>query len=124
MLTLAKQAADVLAKEGVDVAVVKPRFFKPLDSQVHQFFGETAELVITLEDHVLAGGYGSAVLELFNESGIKTPVVRVAWPDQFIEHASSVDYLRGKYGLSVDRILRDVRSFISTGAESLLAKVG
>ena len=123
MLTLAKQAAEVLAKDGVDVAVVNPRYFKPLDIQVHQFFGQTADLVITLEDHVLAGGYGSAVLELFNETGIKTPVNRVAWPDQFIEHASSVDYLRGKYGLSVERIVADVRAFAATGIESLRTKV-
>jgi 1-deoxy-D-xylulose-5-phosphate synthase len=47
------------------------------------------------------GGYGSAVLECLNDAGIKTPVVRIAWPDQFIEHASSVDYLRNKYGLTV-----------------------
>jgi len=119
MLTLAKQAAELLAQEGVDVAVINPRYFKPLDNQVHQFFGQTADLVITLEDHVLAGGYGSAVLELFNETGIKTPVNRVAWPDQFIEHASSVDYLRGKYGLSVERVVADVRAFVATGAESL-----
>jgi len=63
------------------------------------------------------------VLELFNETGIKTPVNRVAWPDQFIEHASSVDYLRGKYGLSVERIVADVRAFVATGAESLRTKV-
>jgi len=123
MLTLAKQAAELLAQEGVDVAVINPRYFKPLDNQVHQFFGQTADLVITLEDHVLAGGYGSAVLELFNETGIKTPVNRVAWPDQFIEHASSVDYLRGKYGLSVERVVADVRAFVATGAEPLRTKV-
>ncbi len=110
MLSLAKQAAEILIGDGFDVAVVNPRFFKPIDAQVHHFFGSSADLVITMEDHVLAGGYGSAVLESFNEAGIKTPVTRVAWPDQFIEHASSVDYLRNKYGLSVDRVVNEVRT--------------
>ena len=48
------------------------------------------------------GGYGSAVLELFNEKRITTPVVRIGWPDQFIEHATTVDDLREKYGLTAE----------------------
>ena len=51
-------------------------------------------MVVTLEDHVLMGGYGSAVLELFSEKGVTTPVVRIGWPDQFIEHATTQDELR------------------------------
>ena len=49
------------------------------------------------------GGYGSAVLELFNEKRITTPVIQVGWPDQFIEHASTVEDLRQKYGLTVEK---------------------
>jgi 1-deoxy-D-xylulose-5-phosphate synthase len=48
------------------------------------------------------GGYGSAVLELFSEKGVSTPVVRIGWPDQFIEHATTQDELRRKYGLTVE----------------------
>ena len=57
-------------------------------------FGREADLVVTLEDHVLMGGYGSAVLELFSEKAVTTPVVRIGWPDQFIEHATTQDELR------------------------------
>jgi 1-deoxy-D-xylulose-5-phosphate synthase len=125
MLTLARQAADLLAADGLDVAVVNPRFFKPIDHQVHQFYGQTAELIVTMEDHVAAGGYGSSVLESFNEVGVKTAVLRISWPDQFVEHASSVDYLRAKHGLSVDRLVADVRAQFSTrvGREELRAQV-
>jgi 1-deoxy-D-xylulose-5-phosphate synthase len=75
-----------------------------------------------MEDHVLAGGYGSAVLESFNEAGIKTPVTRVAWPDQFIEHASSVDYLRNKYGLSVERVVSEVRNKLGSSSQGTFGK--
>jgi 1-deoxy-D-xylulose-5-phosphate synthase len=97
---MALQTADQLAAEGWDCAVINPRFTKPLDEGVTAFFGRAAEIVLTFEDHVLPGGYGSSVLEFFNEKRIATPVVSIGWPDQFIEHASSVDYLREKYGLT------------------------
>jgi 1-deoxy-D-xylulose-5-phosphate synthase len=110
MLTLARQAAVKLRADGFDVAVINPRYFKPLDTEVHRFFGSAADIVATLEDHVAMGGYGSAVLECFSEAGIQTPVYRLAWPDQFIEHASSVDYLRQKHGLSVERLIEEVKA--------------
>jgi len=59
------------------------------------------------------GGYGSAVLELVNEKRISTPVVQIGWPDQFIEHASSVDDLRKKYGLTVDEAISKIRAEFS-----------
>ena len=101
MNAIARKAAGQLAAEGFDVAVINPRFTKPIDAAVHEQFGRDADLLVTLEDHVLMGGYGSAVLELFSEKSVTTPVVRIGWPDQFIEHASTQDELRAKYGLSV-----------------------
>ncbi len=110
MNTIARKAAVELGEEGYDVAVINPRFTKPLDAGTHEFFGKAADLVITLEDHVLMGGYGSAVLELFSEKNVSTPVVRIGWPDQFIEHASTQDELRAKYGLSVENTVAKVKA--------------
>jgi len=110
MNSLARKAAAQLVAEGFDVAVINPRFTKPLDAGTHEFFGRAAEVVVTLEDHVLAGGYGSAVLELFNERAITRPVVRIGWPDQFIEHATSQDELRRKYGLTVEHTVAKVKA--------------
>ncbi len=76
------------------MAVINPRFVKPLDAGVTEFFGRAADVIVTLEDHVLMGGYGSAVLELFNEKRITTPVIQIGWPDQFIEHATTSEELR------------------------------
>lgn len=108
MCSMARQAVDPLIEKGWDVAIINPRFTKPIDEGTTLFFGREADLVITMEDHVLDGGYGSKVLEAFSDHQVTTPVIRIGWPDQFIEHASSVDYLREKYGLSVKAMLEKV----------------
>jgi 1-deoxy-D-xylulose-5-phosphate synthase len=110
MNTIARKAAAQLANEGYDCAVINPRFTKPIDAAAHETYGHEADLVVTLEDHVLMGGYGSAVLELFSEKSVHTPVVRIGWPDQFIEHASTQDELRLKYGLSVENTVARVKA--------------
>jgi 1-deoxy-D-xylulose-5-phosphate synthase len=109
MNTIARKAAAQLNAEGYDCAVINPRFTKPIDALAHETYGHEAELVVTLEDHVLMGGYGSAVLELFSEKAVTTPVVRIGWPDQFIEHATTQDELRKKYGLSVENTVARVK---------------
>jgi len=108
--SMARNTATQLATEDFDVAVINPRFTKPLDSGTHEFFARAADVVVTLEDHALMGGYGSAVLELFSEKGITAAVVRIGWPDQFIEHATSPDELRRKYGLTVESIVAKVKA--------------
>ncbi|MEO8428754.1 MAG: 1-deoxy-D-xylulose-5-phosphate synthase [Verrucomicrobiota bacterium] len=120
---MAKKAAEQLAAEGCDTALINPRFTKPLDAGATEFFGRAADVVVTLEDHVLAGGYGSTVLELFSDKQITTPVVRIGWPDQFIEHASSVDYLREKYGLTVANTVTQVKAALTAPIESRLTAV-
>lgn len=104
--SMAREAADILAEKNYDVAVINPRFTKPIDEATTLFYGQAADLVITLEDHNLPGGYGSSVMELFGDKGVTTPVMRVGWPDQFIEHATSVSDLRNKYGLTVEETVR------------------
>jgi 1-deoxy-D-xylulose-5-phosphate synthase len=116
MCAIARKAAIQLAEEGFDVAVINPRFTKPLDAGSHEFFGKAADVIVTLEDHALMGGYGSAVLELFSEKAITTPVVRIGWPDQFIEHATTQDELRKKYGLSVENTVAKVKAQFAEAA--------
>src|SRR5262245_25432670 len=110
MNRLARQTAEKLAAEGFDCAVINPRFTKPLDAGTHEFFGRASEVIVTMEDHALMGGYGSAVLELFSEKSVTAPVVRIGWPDQFIEHASTQDELRRKYGLTVENTIAKVKA--------------
>jgi 1-deoxy-D-xylulose-5-phosphate synthase len=123
LMPLGRKAAAQLAAEGCDVAVINPRFVKPLDAGVMEFFGRAADVVVTLEDHVLMGGFGSAVLELLNEKRIKTPVIQIGWPDQFIEHASTVEELRTKYGLTVENTLAKVRAEFASAVADCQAVV-
>jgi 1-deoxy-D-xylulose-5-phosphate synthase len=113
----AAAAAEQLAAEGYDVALINPRFAKPLDAATHEFFGRAADVVMTFEDHVLAGGYGSSVLELYEERGVTTPVLRVGWPDRFIEHASTVADLRQKYGLTAGHAVTRVKEFLAAAGD-------
>lgn len=108
--SMGRKAADQLTADGFDVALINPRFTKPIDEATTDFYGRAADIVVTLEDHVLIGGYGSSVVELFNDRRITTPVVRIGWPDQFIEHATTAETLREKYGLTVRNILDKVKT--------------
>ncbi len=100
MRSIADAALAELEADGIDAAIINPRFTKPIDEGTTGFFAKAAEVVVTIEDHALRGGYGSIVRDHLAECGITTPVVRIGWPDQFIEHASSVAYLRDKHGLT------------------------
>src|ERR1700677_619009 len=78
MLPEAMRLAEMLRAEGFSAAVINPRFAKPVDRGCVADFGERCGLVVTLEDHVLAGGFGSAVMETLNELELQVPVVRAA----------------------------------------------
>src|ERR1035437_5676009 len=75
-------------------------------------YGRHCGLLVTLEDHVLAGGFGSAVLETLNALELAVPVVRVGWPDQFIEQGK-VEALRQKYGLTAEAALERARPHLA-----------
>ena len=117
MFTMAQQAAEELGKD-FDCALINPRFTKPIDEATTEYFSKTADQIVTIEDHVLPGGYGSVVSELLVEKGISTRLLRIGWPDQFIEHASSVSELREKYGLTPKAIADQIKSASGTKASS------
>jgi 1-deoxy-D-xylulose-5-phosphate synthase len=101
MTTLAEELAERLEREGFSAAVINPRFIKPLDREILAEYAGRVAAFVTFEDHVKMGGFGSAVIEALQELGSAVPVVRIGWPDHFIEHGK-VDALRAKYGLTVD----------------------
>jgi 1-deoxy-D-xylulose-5-phosphate synthase len=107
MITLARELAGRLDRDGYSAAVINPRFVKPLDRATIEEYSRRVGAFVTFEDHVKMGGFGSAVMEALEEMGSQVPVVRIGWPDQFIEHGK-VDDLRAKYGLTVDAALEQV----------------
>jgi 1-deoxy-D-xylulose-5-phosphate synthase len=101
MLQDAARLADQLtAEHGLSVGIVNARFIKPLDTELLYQHARAVRLLVTMEDHVLMGGFGSAVLEALNLAGLNTPVERIGWPDQFVGHGSSAAELRAQNGLS------------------------
>ena len=98
---------------GINITVVNGRFIKPLDEKLLMKHALSHERIITLEDNVLAGGFGSAVVEFLQDSNIQTPVSRLGWPDKFIPHGTDVDALRRLYGLDFQGILNKVLPHLS-----------
>jgi 1-deoxy-D-xylulose-5-phosphate synthase len=109
MCELALPAAEELEKLGISTAVINARWIKPLDTATIEFFAGGCDILCTMEDHVLHNGFGSAVIEHLSDQGIKTPVVRIGWPDEFIEHGT-VPILRQKHGLTVEATVQKILS--------------
>jgi 1-deoxy-D-xylulose-5-phosphate synthase len=104
-----KIAERLQAEENVSVGVVNARFIKPLDRTLLLSQATVIPLIVTLEDHALSGGFGSAVLEALQEAGCPAAVERIGWPDVFVEHGSNVETLRAAHGLSADQMHRRIR---------------
>ena len=111
MLEMATEFADQLESEGYSVTLINPRFVKPLDEALIEDVARRVGVIVTMEDHVRMGGFGSAVMECLQRCQSPTPMVCIGWPDQFIEHGK-VDQLRAKYGLSVAAALEQTRPFL------------
>jgi 1-deoxy-D-xylulose-5-phosphate synthase len=111
LVPMAEELARKLESNGVPTAVINARYAKPIDTAMVEFFARSVDAIVTLEDHVLMGGFGSGVLEELSNLGLATPVVRIGWPDQFIEHGN-LAALRAKYGISVEAALEKVRPLL------------
>ena len=96
------------AQENLSVGVVNARFVKPLDRTLLLSHAACIPLLVTMEDHVLAGGFGSGVVEVLQEANCPTAVERIGWPDKFVEHGSSVEVLRAAYGLAPGDLYRRI----------------
>jgi len=107
------QAAEHLAKEGIETTVINGRFAKPLDSALLLALARTKRLIVTVEEAYLAGGFGSAVLELLEENGLqdKVAVVRMGVPDRIVTHGDP-KLLLAKYGLDADGIYSRVKEAV------------
>ena len=111
LVPMATAFRNQLEREGYSAALINARFAKPLDTDLLEEYARRVGLIVTFEDHVLMGGFGSAVLEYLSSRNLRVPVVRIGWPDAFIEHGK-VDQLREKYGLSVEAALEQSRPFL------------
>ena len=107
------QAAEILAKEGINIAVVNARFIKPLDEELIRRFCNPGAHVLTVEEGSLAGGFGSAVMEKAQELGLEgVRFHRIGIPDEYVHHGTQ-DVLRAQYDLHPEGIAKRVRQFLA-----------
>jgi 1-deoxy-D-xylulose-5-phosphate synthase len=112
-------AAEELAKRGVSAAVVDARFVKPLDGELLLPLARRIGRVVTVEENLLAGGFGSAVMELLEENGEPLQHFRrLGIRDRFVEHGSPAE-LRAAYGLSVDQVVEEALRISAPGKSFL-----
>jgi len=105
---VALDAYQLLERDGVRPTVVNARFVAPLDETLLLELAETHRRFITLEEHSLAGGFGSAVVEFLNDRGIAIPVERVGVPNVLVQHAPQAAQ-RAQFGLSAESVAARVR---------------
>jgi 1-deoxy-D-xylulose-5-phosphate synthase len=112
VLTIALQAAQLLGQEGIDVDVINARFAAPLDDKIISLLSRLKG-IITLEDHGLACGFGSAVLEAAAaRNGIKKPIITLGMPRAFLKHDSRSAQLI-QAGINADKIAQTVKQLLN-----------
>jgi 1-deoxy-D-xylulose-5-phosphate synthase len=109
-LSIANQLKE---KHGIQITVVNARFIKPLDTETLLKQAKTHDNFVTLEDNVLMGGFGGAILEHLEQNEITIPVRRFGWPDKFIGHGNSVEELRSQVGLDQKTLMSSIEQFVS-----------
>lgn len=112
MVEACRAATELLALQGIQAGLVNARFIKPLDEEMIGRLAREVGTIVTVEDNILAGGFGSAVLEYVNEQQLEgVRVLRLGFPDKFIEHGTRNQLLK-KYGLTAEGIATEVSSFV------------
>ena len=113
----ASEAAEILAQAGLEVTVADARFAKPLDAALLGQLAAEHELLVTVEDGALQGGFGSAVLEHFNDSGLQPPrILRIGLPDRFVTHGKPA-LLQEEVGLTGAHIAQRIASALDVEVE-------
>lgn len=112
MVDPCREASELLEAQGIRAGLINARFIKPLDEQLIRRLSREVGIIVTVEDNILAGGFGSAVLEYISEKNLNwVKVLRLGYPDQFIEHGTR-EQLVEKYKLTAGSIAADVSSFV------------
>ena len=121
MVDIAEQTADLLEKNGYSVAVVNARFVKPLDEDVIVRLGREVQLLVSLEENTIHGGFGSGVLETLSVSGICVPTLQLGVPDRFIAQGKPDEQLKSAE-LSMEQIYSRILERLPVPAHKKIRK--
>jgi 1-deoxy-D-xylulose-5-phosphate synthase len=113
--------ADLLAESGLHATVADARFAKPLDLELIGRLAADHELLVTVEEGVLSGGFGSAVWEALNDAGLEAPrIMRVGLPDRYVTHGKPA-LLHAEVGFTGKAIAQRIEAAVGQGHGSALA---
>ncbi len=119
----ALEAAKELAAKGIEATVINSRFVKPLDSELITDVASRIKWLLTVEENVLSGGFGSSVAALLQESGITDVRLRsIGIPDEFVEHGTQA-ILRSKYSLDAEGIAGEALTLFTEARSSSLLEI-
>jgi 1-deoxy-D-xylulose-5-phosphate synthase len=103
MVSLAVEASGLLAEQGIVAGVVNARFIRPMDTELLGEQSSEADAIVTMENGVLAGGFGSGVEAYLGESGYRGRVIKFGWPDRFVPQGKAEE-LMAEFGLTAEAI--------------------
>lgn len=106
-------AAAIESATGRKIGVVNARYVKPLDVELLLKCADSNKTIVTIEDHVTTGGFGSAVAECLLTNGKKCALDIIGWPDKFIPHGTDVKTIRAQFNLDTDQIEARIKSHLS-----------
>ncbi len=113
----ALEAADLLSEAGLDVTVADARFAKPLDAALLAQLAAEHELLVTVEEGVLSGGFGSAVWEHLSEAGVRAPrIIRIGLPDRYVTHGKPA-LLHAEVGFTGKAIAQRITAALGVPSE-------
>ncbi|KGR81622.1 1-deoxy-D-xylulose-5-phosphate synthase [Lysinibacillus odysseyi] len=110
-IPMALEAAELLAAQGIDIQVVNARFIKPMDENMLHALMKKGAPILTIEEAVLQGGFGSAVLEFAADHHYQTAIDRIGIPDEFIEHGN-VDQLLAEINVTTEETVKRIKALL------------
>ena len=116
---MALGAAELLADRGLDVTVADARFAKPLDAALLAQLAAEHDLVVTVEEGVLMGGFGTAVWESLAEGGLAPRMLRIGLPDRYVTHGAP-RLLHEEVGFTPERIAERIEAAVAAGRDALV----
>lgn len=113
LVHLALAAADRLAAEGVSAAVINPRFFRPLDSDLITNWATSTGRVVTVKDNCALGGFDNGVLQLLHQQDLHLPAMILGHPDHFVDQGPQTT-LWAKAGIDAEGIVRSSMALLKS----------
>ena len=109
MLPLAFDVAGLLEKSGIPAGVVNPRFIKPLDEELLVQHASNSSAIVTIENGITAGGFGTGIEEFLTKKGLDCKILKFGWNDEYVPHGSRQDLMK-MFGLTPEAIFKVIRN--------------